>query len=171
VKDFVPVLQKLVEEQAVGMALRASHRPCRRLITFPDFCQEVLVRALEHRASFRGETKAELLAWLKAIGQQLLVNTLRKSRRGELFPLSREPEDPALPPVEQTEVEEEQRRKGVWLLEMMGSLSADESDILFRHYFRRQKLKEIAKDLGLSPNTLAQRHARLLRRLREQRDR
>lgn len=165
--DLVGQLSALVVGGAAATVLRACHRPCRRLISFDDFCQDVLVRAVQYQSSFRGQTTAELLGWVRAIGQQLLVTLLRRSARERWEPLPTElPDGRAVPPGEQAAAREDYQEKTRWLARVLAELPTDERDLLIRHYYRSEKLADMAHDLGIPANTLAQRHARLLARLR-----
>ena len=168
--DFSHQLQTLVETGAFARVLFACHRPCRWLISFEDFCQEILVRSLEHQHSFRGQTTAELAGWVRAIGRQLMINLLRRSREQRQLSLQLELVDPqAIPPSEQIAAAEDWNRKLSWLMQVLRELPTEERDLLIRHYYRRETFADIARQLGVPPNTIVQRHLRLLERLRRMR--
>lgn len=169
--DFCARLESLVGEGAVPRVLHGCHSPCRRLVNFEDFCQNVLLQALEHRESFRGHSDAELLGWLRVIGQQKMIDALRTSRRRRLTGLPAEVADPSAgPPLDTLIDQEEQARKLRRLVQLLASLSEEDRDLLVRHYLRAEPLTAIAARMGVAPNTLSQRHVRLLLRLRKMRE-
>jgi RNA polymerase sigma factor (sigma-70 family) len=170
VTDFLGRLQALVEQGTVARALFPCHLPCRRLVTLEDFCQEVLLRALKYAGSFQGQGDAELVGWLKAIGRKVMLTTLQRSRLQALAPLPAEVADPSPnSPLDLLAEEEDRRRRLTWLLRVFAGLKPEEQELLRRHYYERQSFADIGRELGLAPNTLAQRHARLLQRLRRMR--
>jgi RNA polymerase sigma factor (sigma-70 family) len=169
VLDFLSQLEDLVAKGDLQRTLRSSHRPCCRLVSFEDFCQDVVLRAVQQQKSFRGQSTAELAGWLRSIGQQLMVNTLRRSRHERHADLPAELSDPSVvPPAVQLGENEERSRQLTWLFRVLANLEPEERDLLLRHYYRREPFVEIARQLGVPPNTVVQRHARLLNRIRQQ---
>src|SRR5262249_46179959 len=161
INPFFLRLQELIAGGAVQAVLGACHRPCQRLVPFDDFCQDVLLRAVEHQESFRGRTDAELLGWLKAIGRQRMATLLRQSRHKRLAPLPPQVPDLRAPSAAQeASAKEELLRDTEWLARVLAGLTTAERDLLLRRYQRNEKWSDIARDLGIAPNTLAQRHAR-----------
>jgi RNA polymerase sigma factor (sigma-70 family) len=158
VDAFLGRLEQLVRAGSLVAMLRRCHRPCQRLLRFEDFYQDVLLQAVRHHASFRGQADAEIAAWLRAIGNQRMIDALRRSRKDKALPL---PEQ-----VPQREAEPEQDERTLWLLEVMKTLEPPDRDLLISRYWEKRSWDEIGRLMGLEPNTLAQRHLRLLRRLR-----
>jgi RNA polymerase sigma factor (sigma-70 family) len=161
-------LQALIQKRSIEPVLQGCHRPCQRLVGFEDFTQDVLLRAVQNQDSFRGQTEAELLAWLRAIATQLMVNQLRCSRQCQTAPLPPQLADPQAPSAdEQLAAVEEQQQQTERLVKLLATLTEAERDLLIRHHQGKEKLRDIAAELGIPANTLAQRHARLLNRLRQ----
>jgi RNA polymerase sigma factor (sigma-70 family) len=167
VQDLLNHFEKLATMGASAHMLRDSHRTCRWLIGFDDFCQAVLVRAMEHLDRFRGETQAELLGWLRAVGRHLAAQ-LRRAANGRLgpAPLHDIADRARISATEEAENTAEQATNAHWLAGELAALDLEDSELLQRHYWGRESFAAIALDLGLSPNTLTQRHGRLLQRLR-----
>lgn len=169
--DFLAHLRDVVESGALAAVLRPVHLPCQGLLPFDDFCQGVLVRAVEQGATFRGQSVAEFLGWLRALGKQQLVTLLRKSRLRHQQALADDMPDLRRPSVAEDVAERDERQeKTQWLATALAALEEDERELLLRHYFHEESLADIGRSLGLAPNTLAQRHVRLLKRLRSMRE-
>jgi RNA polymerase sigma factor (sigma-70 family) len=161
-------LRRLAETGKALPALRRAHLSCAHLVLFDDFCQEVFLRALEHRASFRGETDAQLIGWLRSIGRQLAVNYVRRLAKREcrVLPDDLADRDHGLPSAEAAGHEEAQESTD-WMGKVFAALRPEERDLLFRLFFRGETLAEIARTRGESQNTLNKRFERLRTRLRD----
>ena len=95
-----------------------------------------------------------------------MINLLRRSRQGTRIPLPRnlmdhDAESPAEPIAQVENI--------AWLVAVMSKLTPEELDLLVRRYYRGEKISEIARAKGVAPNTMAQRHLRLLDRMRKMR--
>ena len=159
--EFLNRLAGLILSRTIFATLRRCHRPCQRLLTFEDFCQDVFVRAVQHGEQFHGKTDAELAAWLRAIGNQRMVDALRRSAKERTVPLQIDVAEDDTP----TNVD-----RILWLMQVLNRLVPEDRDLLVRRYWKRESWKKISADLKIAPNTLAQRHLRLLRMLRAQGD-
>ena len=150
----------MVRTRTVVGLLRRCHRLCRWAIPFEDFCQNVLLNAVRHQASFRGQTEAEMAGWIKAIGNRCMIDALRRSRQEKLAPL---PQDIASPEDNEDPVHFE--RLG-WVMQVLKALPVEDQEILLRRYWQKQSWNDVAAAMNLSANTLSQKHLRLLVRLR-----
>lgn len=166
-KDFLNHLQQLLLCGAViEDVLTQVRRSCDRHIPPDDFNQSVLLRAIEHRASFRGETIPELLGWLQAIGQQLAAKLRVSSKRLRQAALADLADEIQISEAEREAEEAEQAVETSWLNETIAGFSKQDQSLLRRHYWADESLVAFARRRKLSPNTVTQRHCRLLQRLR-----
>ena len=150
-------LEHLIRTGTIFAVLRRCHLPCRRLVSFEDFCQEVFLRAVRHQRSFRGQSDQEMAGWLRAIGNQNMVEHLRRSRQERLLPLRIDIAQPEAP---------RNAERLAWLMQVLSRLPVEDRDLLLRRYWHRESWQEIGRELNVAPNTLTQRHLRLLQRLR-----
>jgi RNA polymerase sigma factor (sigma-70 family) len=166
-KDFLDHLQKLVTSAATARELRQSYRSCHWLVDFDDFCQRVLLHAIEHFNTFRGQTTEELLSWLRALGRQLAAQLRRAAHASLAQALLPDVADRVRTSAAEEVVQAAERATDArWLARAIAALDLEDSGLLQRHYWGRESLAAIALDLGLLPNTVTQRHGRLLQRLR-----
>lgn len=168
-KDFLERLQNLVIIDATACVLQRPYRTCRDLIKFEDYCQDVLVRALEHRDGFRGETTAELLGWLQAIAWQLAAQLRRDAHGCQRQELPADLVD-RIHASAADDADREAEVAGItrWMAGAFAVMSADDCDLMQRHYWGRESLAAIARELGQSRNNVTQHHGRIVRRLRAQ---
>lgn len=156
------ILADLVERGELAGVLVRPYGLCRRLIGFDDYCQDVVLKAVRQVSGFRGNTKAELLAWIRAIGRQYSVDVLRRSAVRHSPELAENQEDTRqMTPLEELARDEQAAR----LLKCLESLDPFDLSILRGRYFEGKSFVEIAKDLGVVHNSLIQRHLRLVRRI------
>ena len=160
---FDTLLAGLLAGAPVASLLFAIHWPCRRLLALADFCQEVLARALCHRASFHGRDAEEFRHWLQAIGRQLAVTLLRRSRGRTLAPLPKDLPGHEASAHEVVVREEELSR----VQQRMADLPSENCDLLLRHYGDGETFVQIARRWGQHPKMVARKHARLLADLRK----
>jgi DNA-directed RNA polymerase specialized sigma24 family protein len=162
--QFRLLVEAVVRSGAVKALLRASHRRCGRWTTLDDFCNDVLIRALQYQASFRGRTEAELMGWLGALGHQLATTIARRGHRSALPVLP-----VALAVVQETPVYSILRNEAeAWLRHAMKTLRGRDLELSHRHYYRGETFVAIATAWGKRPNTIARRHARVLAKFRAQ---
>jgi RNA polymerase sigma factor (sigma-70 family) len=167
VKDFLNHLEQLVIIDTPARVLWRAHRSCSWIIDFDDFCQRVLLRAIEHLDRFRGETIAKLLGWLRAIGRQLAAQLRRTAHACPGDALLRDIVDQVRPSAaEEAAYLAEQAANRRWLTGALAAMRVEDSRLLHRRYWDGESLVAIAEDLGLSRNAVTQRHGRILRRLR-----
>jgi RNA polymerase sigma factor (sigma-70 family) len=165
VKDSLKQLQDLVENGATIDALRHAHRRCFRQVAFDDFCQSVLLHAIEHLESFRGATTPELIGWLQAIGRQLAMKMRRAAIGGIHTGLPDVPDHFRSSEAEQAAHELEHDSDMSWLSGILTHLPWHEYTLLRRHYWGHQSMVAIARDLEVSADVVRQRHCRLIQRL------
>jgi hypothetical protein len=149
---FVSLLTESIDKGSLRGGLLNVHRPCRKLIDFSDFMNESIKRALMKSQKFNGHTEGELVAWIKIIGQNLMLDMLRRSKVRRTVPLPIQLQDSsAISPEE--------------------SLSQIEDLAwLDRAMVHNATWVEISSHLNIPHNTLAQRHVRLLKKLRTLRE-
>ncbi len=164
-------LRAFIDDGGLDRVLRPLHRPCRWVVDYADFRQEVLLRAMDRIASLRGRTPQEVGAWIKTIGRRRMVDYLRQSSRegpgGAGFLPDREPAADGDGEAEVLRREAELR----WLAGVVEALPPEERELLDRRYRLGQSWEEISIALNISPNTLSQRHLRLIKRIRGARER
>ncbi len=172
VNDFRNHLQELVEAGAVAAVLRRAIAPVTSSslwVALDDYSQSVLLRAVEHCDGFRGETTRELLGWLRKIAIQLAMRLRRAAHPTMGLGLRLEVADPpARSSPAQDAADAETRADATrWLAGQLAGLSVAARSLLHRRYWGGESLAAIAQSTGESPNTVTQRHGRLLRRLRK----
>jgi RNA polymerase sigma-70 factor (ECF subfamily) len=154
-------------------------RAMRRRADASDIAQEVITRAWEHQDELRGDSEAEVLAWLRTILAHTIANTGRDQRR-ECRDVRREV------PLEQR-LGDASQRIGEWLaaegstpshaamrLELaqrvasaLESLPSSQREAVVLRHFLGASLDEISAQLGRSPGAAALLIHRGLTRLRE----
>jgi RNA polymerase sigma factor (sigma-70 family) len=163
---FIDQLVDFVRQGTLAGLVRRYHYACRHWAPWDDYCQAILLRALEHQGQFHGTSAAELAGWLQAIARQLMIDHLRRSRRDQFGPLPEQLPGREASPVDSVLTAEAQAERTRLLASILAQLDDGERELLVRHYWRREKLTDLAREWGVSPNTLTNRHLRLLRRLR-----
>ncbi len=161
---FARLLDSILQGGGLEAALRRCHLPCRRLVAFEDFVQEVLLSGLRSALSFRGQSEAELAGWLQAIAQQRMIDVLRRSRREQRSPLPEEWLDQRAGSPFEDAVKREQL---AWLARALAALDGDDRELLLCHYWDGESFSDMARRQGMPPNTIIQRHRRLLEHLRQ----
>lgn len=163
---FAALLERLLAADALPALLRRCHLPCRLLIGFEDFVQEVVLRGLRSGERFRGQSEAELAGWLQAIANQYMIDVLRASHRERRPPLPTEwLDDRAASGLD----EALRREQLAWLARVLAALDESDRELLLRHYWDRESFSDIARSLNCPPNTIIVRHRRLLELLRKKR--
>lgn len=123
-----------------------------------DLVQEVFMRILKYRATYRGGSR--FITWMYYIARNARLDQLHK-RRGES-----EWDDayaPAVLPGDAAQAQQEQR-----LLEMaMARLPEEKREILLLSRYQEMKYDDIATLLGCEPGTVKVRVHRAMRELRD----
>jgi RNA polymerase sigma factor (sigma-70 family) len=161
-------LERFLADRPIQCILHFFRRPCKDLQQFDEFCQDVVVQAIEEEASCRGRSDAERIQRLRAIGRQVAVDNYRRASRRKYLPVSPEQADHRIGlPIETAIQKEEHERQRANAERLLASLSPEDRSLLERHLLGGQRLRGIAEELGIQGNTLVQRYNRLLQRLRE----
>lgn len=155
------------------------NRPLQAKIDPSDIVQQTLLNAHRDLHAFRGSTEAEMLAWLRAILQNKIVEATRHFRRGkrdvkreqavaaavegssirlEGLLVSGEPQ-----PSDQMVREE----KLLWLCSSLDSLPEDQRTAIDLHHLQNRTLSEVAEEMSRSITAVAGLLKRGLRKLRE----
>ena len=106
-------------------------------------------------------------AWLRSIARNLARNCVRKRRTGWVLL-----DADALDLAESRFVETGSDRDDVWearrqaLAASLGKLPTGDRELLRRRYHLGQRVRDIAAELGMEPNSLSKRLERLRERLR-----
>lgn len=128
------------------------------LIEGDDLLQDVYVRALRGAPSFRGQSRAEFLAWIERIAVNVVRDLVRKAkRRPRQAPMPAEPvaERAGLAP----ELASPEMLLSIYVTaEELALLQARLAGLDYRH---------IARNLRITPEAARQRYSRALRRLVE----
>jgi hypothetical protein len=82
---------------------------------------------------------------------------VRQSLKHRLLPLRQDVVQPDVPA---------NLERIVWLTAVLALLPAEDRELLLRRYWKRESWKKIAADMHIRPNTLSQRHLRIMRKLR-----
>jgi RNA polymerase sigma-70 factor (ECF subfamily) len=145
-----------------------------------DLVQETLLDAVRAFPRFRGDSEAEVLAWLRRLLLNNLVSFARRYRDADKRRLAREvaldagdssaagggPAADASSPSGRAVAGEEERA----LHEALGRLPEDYRGVLLLRFQQELSFDEIGRRLGLTPNAARKLWARALRRLRQETD-
>lgn len=161
-KPVRKLLEELLASGSVNSILRARYLPCRQLVAFEDFQQEVLLRALQYETRFRGRSLAELAGWLRTIAGNVMIDQLKRATLERSKRSSAEIPEQVTAPSEQAGFAD----LTDWIRQLVHTLPGEDQEIIYRRYRMRQRWPEIAIAMGINPNTLAQKHFRIIQRLR-----
>jgi RNA polymerase sigma-70 factor (ECF subfamily) len=127
-----------------------------------DLVQEVFLRILKYRATFRAD--ASFVVWMYRIGRNAVTDQARKSR-AQIEPLEAAGEGPATTGsiLDDLSLGEEVRV----LREALARLPADKRELLVLARFEELRHEEIAEIVGCSAGALRVRLHRALAELRE----
>ena len=174
---------RAIERYRAYLQLLARLQLDRRLqakVDASDIVQQTLVQALRGWSEFRGQTEAEVAAWLRQILTRNLANTLRD--------LGRQRRDVRRERSLEAAVEQSSARLGSWLAadqtspsqrairgeqavqlaNALASLPEAQREALTLHHLQGWTLDQVAEHLGRSPAAVAGLIKRGLRALREQ---
>jgi RNA polymerase sigma-70 factor (ECF subfamily) len=147
-----------------------------------DAVQETLLRAIKRFSQFRGETEAELLAWLRRIMARALADQTRqavslKRNIGREVVLRAGVEQSSqclasLAAAQQPSPSElaARREQSVLLADALAQLPPDYREIILLRHFERIEFAEIAARLSRSAGAVRMLWARALERLRKELD-
>ena len=127
-----------------------------------DLTQEVFLRILKYRQSFRGESK--FTTWMYQIGRNVHIDHIRKKRPE--MPLEDKWEEEIAPepqPEEATSIEQDE----ALLDKALALLPAAKKEILVLSRFQGMKYKDIAQLLGCSLSTVKVQVHRAIKDLRK----
>ncbi len=127
-----------------------------------DLVQEVFVRLLKYRHTYRAES--QFTTWMFQIARNARIDYFRRSPREEVGVEDELRERVSLlpTPVEQAEQSEEMRI----MLEALAKLPEERREVLLLRGFMGMKFEEIAEQLKCSVNTIKGRAFRAIRDLR-----
>jgi len=127
-----------------------------------DLVQEVFVRMLKYRHTYRGES--QFTTWMFQIARNARVDHFRRSPREETSLEDDKGHHVSLlpTPVQRAEAEEEMRI----LQDALDRLAPEKRELLLLRGFEGMKFEEIAKVMSCSVNTIKGRALRAIRELR-----
>ncbi|HEY7315387.1 MAG TPA: sigma-70 family RNA polymerase sigma factor [Gemmataceae bacterium] len=136
-----------------------------------DVIQEAMMAAWRKcpRAWWR-KGSPQLHHWLRVVVRRLAINRVRLLQRHPVQSLGAEQAEPSDRREEQAESLERREQLRALLNAWMEELREKEPDnyrLVQGRYFADRRIRDLAKDLGLSPNAVSQRLARLRNILRE----
>lgn len=127
-----------------------------------DLTQEVFLRILKYRETFRGESK--FTTWMYQIGRNVHIDHIRKKRPES--PLDDQFHEEAAPePLPDEAVSKEQ--DAVFLDKALNLLPAAKKEILVLSRFQGMKYKDISQLLGCSLSTVKVQVHRAIKDLRK----
>jgi RNA polymerase sigma-70 factor (ECF subfamily) len=143
-----------------------------------DLVQETLLRATQHFPGFRGETEAELAAWLRQILSQALTDLVRRYRtasrqvgRERSIAELLEGSSLSLGSMFGREAKEgglisSDRDAGVLLAEALAEMNSDDREVITLRNLERLEWQQVAAKMGRSTDAARMLWMRALRRLR-----
>jgi RNA polymerase sigma-70 factor (ECF subfamily) len=144
-----------------------------------DLVQDTLLKAFEHFQQFRGQTEAELIAWLRQILARNLADLVRRYRTAEGRNVSREHSLDAVLDTssaalgnliagrDSTPSQAAQRRElSVVLADALAALTADHREVLLLRSIEEHDWTEIAQRMCRSPGAVRMLWTRALQELR-----
>jgi RNA polymerase sigma-70 factor (ECF subfamily) len=144
-----------------------------------DLVQETLLKAHQHFGQFRGQTEAELVAWLRQILARNLADLVRRFRAAEARQVARERslEDLVGAPAQPlgrllagaggSPSQSAQRRElSVVLADALAELSADYREVIVLRSIEELDWEEVARRVRRSEGAVRMLWARALKQLR-----
>lgn len=127
-----------------------------------DLVQEVFVRVLKYRHTYRGDY--QFTSWMFRIARNVRIDYARQNPHNEKNVGEYVPEfvNPAPTPAESAEQQDEMRI----LLDALANLPEEKREVLLLRGFRGLKFEEIAEVMKCSVNTIKARAFRAIRELR-----
>lgn len=156
VTPFEPALKRLFLG-AMGPHLRAR-------VEWADLLQETYRRAWRDVNQLRGETELAFWKWLSAIARHAVQDQVRHHRvRPETVGVPENLPIDGRSPSAVLQVEEASDR----LRRSIQSLGPQHREVIVLVFFKKLAVKEVARRLGLAPNTVSMRLSRALVSLKE----
>ncbi|MBL8958144.1 MAG: sigma-70 family RNA polymerase sigma factor [Myxococcaceae bacterium] len=177
VEEGVPYLQEVRrarrgDSDAFAQLVRSIQRPvygiCLRLLRSDaeasEVAQEAFLRAYQNLNRYDESRPFDL--WVMAIARNLCLDLLRRRSRMSTEDVSEHAN--VLPSgeasLEQTAIDKQEKKS---LEEAMGTLSADDREVLALYYVQRRTTKEIAEVMNVAPGTIMARLFRAREKLRK----
>ena len=144
-----------------------------------DIVQQSMLQAHEAAEDFRGNSDAELMAWLRAILGGVVAHAIRDQHRGvrdvykehsiqqQLDQSSLFLANALISPVQAPSVAMRQEELARSVAELVEELPDAQRDAIVLHYWQQLPLKQVAETLGKSPAAVAGLLQRGLATLRE----
>lgn len=159
-EDLATVESGKVELEGYAPELRSVARHiCREDVEREDLIQDTFVRALRYLSHH--PRPANMGPWLVSILRNAFIDMKRRPAR-ECEQLVDEPptsEQEPEPPWSDVSIEDVRKA--------LGELKPSLRELFERHYIAGRRYKDIAAELGISPNTVATQLLRARKRLRE----
>jgi RNA polymerase sigma-70 factor (ECF subfamily) len=127
-----------------------------------DLVQDVFMRMLKHRASFKPDTG--FLPWMYRIARNAAVDHLRRSSRAPQAEPDLDARPTDLPRSDEVVVEQEQT---VLLRQALLALPPDRREVLLLSRYELKSYEEVAQALGITVNNVKIRAHRAIKQLRE----
>jgi RNA polymerase sigma-70 factor (ECF subfamily) len=144
-----------------------------------DLVQETLLKAHQHFGQFRGQTEAELVAWLRQILARNLADLVRRFRIADARRIARERSLEQMIANSSAALNNllvgrgsspsqsaERREMSVVLADALGDLSADSREVIILRSIEERGWDEVAQKMGRSQGAVRLLWARALKRLR-----
>ena len=144
-----------------------------------DLVQETLLKAHQHFEQFRGQTEAELTAWLRQILARNLTDLVRRFRIADARQVARERSLDEMLTNSSAALNTflagqgnspsqsaERREMSVVLADALADLSADSREVIFLRSIEERDWDEVAEKMGRSQGAVRLLWARALKRLR-----
>jgi RNA polymerase sigma-70 factor (ECF subfamily) len=144
-----------------------------------DLVQETLLKAHQYFGQFRGQTEAELAAWLRQILARNLTDLVRRFRKADARQVTRErsldemlaESSDALNHIlaghgNSPSQSAERREMSVVLADALADLSADSREVIVLRSIEERDWEEVAQRMGRSQGAVRLLWARALKRLR-----
>jgi RNA polymerase sigma factor (sigma-70 family) len=151
--DFQPALRKIVA---------SVHRISPHVVDEADLFQDVMLRAMSAHEQFKGTTRASLLAWIRTIARNCLMDRVRESCSAPTHDTLDADQivENLGSPWDRLESEEV-------IASALAQLRSSEVGLLRARYADGLSFEQIARVLGKTPDAVRQMHHRLLKRLRD----
>jgi RNA polymerase sigma-70 factor, ECF subfamily len=144
-----------------------------------DLVQETLLKAHQHFEQFRGQTEAELAAWLRQILARNLTDLVRRFRIADARQVARERSLDEMLTNSSAALNNllaghgnspsqsaERREMSVVLADALADLSADSREVIVLRSIEERDWDEVAEKMGRSQGAVRLLWARALKRLR-----
>ena len=167
------VAAKRGDQSAFASLVRSTQRSifglCLRLLRSEseasEMAQEAFLRAYQHLHRFDEERPFDL--WVMAIARNLCLDVLR--RRSRMRPTDVDEMRETLPSSDKSQLDGAIEREDRLSLESaLGTLPAEDREVLALYYVQKRTTKEIAQVIGVAPGTIMARLFRAREKLRKQ---